>query len=221
MKKLLLGTALSTALLLAACGDMEEPEAEETESAETETESAETESAETEDTEDVESEEVEKEESDSNDAGTRSNPLALGETAEIQVLTYSDEGEELTGTANITVDNVVRGEEALAAMEDEYMGYEAYEDEKYEWVVFDLTFELTEFADPDTAFFAGDNIEIYSADGSPAPSEFATIPDEFMPSEIYEGGSITGKVARPAPKDESFLVQYNDGVSDTAFFEVE
>lgn len=212
MKKLLLGSALSTALLLAACGgETEEPEADT--SAVEEPAGEETEVAET--------EEVETEKSDSNDAGTRSNPLALGETAQIQVLTYSDEGEELTGSANITVDNVVRGEEALAAMEDEYMGYEAYEDEKYEWVVFDLTFELTEFADPDTAFFAGDNIEIYSADGSPAPSEFATIPDEFMPSEIYEGGSITGKVARPAPKDESFLVQYNDGVSDTAFFEVE
>lgn len=212
MKKLLLGTVLSTALLLAACGgETEEPEVDTS----TTEESAEEEvAAETEATEEVE------EESDSNEAGTRSNPLALGETAEIQVLTYSDEGEDLTGTANVTVDNVVRGEEALAAMEDEYMGYEAYEDENYEWVVFDLTFELTEFADPDTAFFAGDNIEIYSADGSPAPNEFATIPDEFMPSEIYEGGSITGKVARPAPKDESFLVQYNDGVSDTAFFEV-
>lgn len=212
MKKLLLGSALSTALLLAACGG-------ETEEPETDTSTAEESAGE--ETEVAETEEVETEKTNSNDAGTRSNPLALGETAEIQVLTYSDEGEELTGTANITVDNVVRGEEALAAMEDEYMGYEAYEDENYEWVVFDLTFELTEFADPDTAFFAGDNIEIYSADGSPAPSEFATIPDEFMPSEIYEGGSITGKVARPAPKDESFLVQYNDGVSDTAFFEVE
>lgn len=212
MKKLLLGSALSTALLLAACGG-------ETEEPETDTSTAEESAGE--ETEVAETEEVETEKTNSNDAGTRSNPLALGETAEIQVLTYSDEGEELTGTANITVDNAVRGEEALAAMEDEYMGYEAYEDESYEWVVFDLTFELTEFADPDTAFFAGDNIEIYSADGSPAPNEFATIPDEFMPSEIYEGGSITGKVARPAPKDESFLVQYNDGVSDTAFFEVE
>lgn len=217
MKKILFGTALSAALLLAACGgDTEETESDmNTSSEETETTESEESTEETETTDETESEDS------ANNEGSRSNPLSLGETAEIQVLTYSDEGEDLTGTANITVDNVLRGEEALSAMEDEYMGYEAYEDENYEWVVFDLTFELTEFTDPDTAFFAGDNIEIYSTEGSPAPNEFATIPNEFMPGELYEGGSITGKVARPAPKDESFLIQYNDGVSDTAFFEVQ
>src|SRR5699024_5151475 len=125
VKKILFGTALSAALLLAACGgDTEETETTESEESTEETETTESEES-TEETETTESE------YSANNEGSRSNPLSLGETAEIQVLTYSDEGEDLTGTANITVDNVLRGEEALSAMEDEYMGYEAYEDENY------------------------------------------------------------------------------------------
>jgi len=101
MKKLLLGTVLSTALLLAACGDMEEPEAEETEGTETETETAETESTETEDTEEVVEEETE----------TVDENLSVGDTIEmdgveftLDAAYYTDERNEF---AEIEADSVV------------------------------------------------------------------------------------------------------------------
>ena len=104
MKKLLLGTALSTALLLAACGgEMEEPEATEESDTSTAAEPAgeETESTETEDTEEVVEEETE----------TVDENLSVGESVEIDGVTftlnsttYTDERNEF---AEIVPDSVI------------------------------------------------------------------------------------------------------------------
>ncbi|MCD2137194.1 bZIP transcription factor [Salinicoccus halitifaciens] len=161
---------------------------------------------------------------DSESAGndsSRSNPLALGETAEVSVVTYNDEGEELTGTASVTIDNVLRGQEALDEMEGEYSYYEPYEEEGYEWVVFDLSYELTEFEDTDTPLFVSDDIRIYHEDGSQAPSEMAVLDDDFQSGNIYEGGSASGKVARPAPEGESFLIKFDDYMEAEAWYLVD
>lgn len=161
---------------------------------------------------------------DSESAGndsSRSNPLALGETAEVSVLTYDDEAEALTGTANVTIDNVLRGQEALDEMEGEYSYYEPYEEEGYEWVVFDLSYELTEFEDTDTPVFVSDDIRIYHEDGSQAPSEMAVLDDDFQSGNIYEGGSASGKVARPAPEGESFLIKFDDYMEAEAWYQVD
>src|SRR5699024_5606695 len=71
----------------------------------------------------------------------RTNPLLLGESKEIDVVEY-DEGNEITGTANITIGNVLRGQDAMDALTDEYSSPQQPDDENYEWVVFELTYEL-------------------------------------------------------------------------------
>lgn len=103
MKKLLLGSALSTALLLAACGEMEEPEAdtstvEETAGEET---TEETETTETESTEEVVEEETE----------TVDENLSVGDSVEVDGVTftlnsatYTDERNEF---AEIVPDSVI------------------------------------------------------------------------------------------------------------------
>lgn len=99
MKKLLLGTVLSTALLLAACGDMEEPEAEETEN--TETEPTDTEAEETEDTAEVVEEETE----------TVDENLSVGDTVEMEGVEFTLDGayytDERNEFAEIEADSVV------------------------------------------------------------------------------------------------------------------
>lgn len=161
------------------------------------------------------------EKSDVKDTGSRTQPLKLGDTAKINVLTYNDDGDEVTGVAEIKVDNVVRGQEALELMQDEYSYYEEYDDEDFEWVVFDLDYKLASLDDEDYEFWASDDVLIYDEEGSAAPSEFATIPNEFESKEIFSGGSNSGKVARPAPKDKPFLIKFDDGVSEAAWFKVD
>lgn len=161
---------------------------------------------------------------DSEDVGnesTRTNPLALGETAEVKVTTYDDEGNELNGKANVTIDNVVRGQEALDIMSSDGMTYEAPDEEGYEWAVFDLTYELTEYVDADTAHFVGEDVEIIHEDGSQAPNVTAVLDDEFPMGEIYEGGTSSGKVARPVPEGEPFLIKFDDYIDAQAFYQVD
>lgn len=235
MKKLIFTSALATSLILAACGSGEESTESTDNSAEVEQlqeqvaqleeENAQlqeqldnTNTAVEEDKEDSESDSVEVE-----NESSRSNPLALGETTEVKVVTYDDEGEELTGKANVTVDNVLRGQDALDYMNSGGMGtYDQYDEEEgYEWIVFDLIFELTDFVDADTPYFAGENIEVIKEDGSQAPAVMAVIDDEFPAGEIYEGASVSGKVARPAPIDEPFQIKYDDYMDAEVWYQVD
>src|SRR5699024_8404583 len=83
------------------------------------------------------------------------------------------------------------------------------DDEDFEWVVFELDYKLASLEDEDYEFWASDDVLIYDEEGSGAPSEFATIPNEFESKEIFSGGSNSGKVARPAPKDKPFLIKFD------------
>lgn len=163
---------------------------------------------------------------DSESAGndsSRSNPLALGETAEVSVVTYNDEGEELTGTANVTIDNVLRGQEALDALDTEGMSTPAPEEEGVEWAVFDMTYELTEFEDEDYPVNVSDDVEIYLEDGSSVEQTGYTWVegDEFPVTEIYSGGTAEGKVARMVPEGEPFLIKFDDWMEAEAWYQVD
>lgn len=236
MKKLLFTSALSTSLILAACGSGEESTESTDNSAEVEQlqeqvaqleeENAQlqeqldnTNTAVEEDKEDSESDSVEVD-----NESSRSNPLALGETTEVKVVTYDDEAEELQGKANVTIDNVVRGQEALDALDTGGMSTPAPDDESLEYVVFDLTYELTEFEDEDYPVSVMDDVEIYTEDGSSVDQSGYTTwveGEEFPATELYSGGNASGKVARVVPVGEPFLIKYDDWVEAEAWYQVD
>ncbi|MHC0552135.1 bZIP transcription factor [Salinicoccus sp. CNSTN-B1] len=237
MKKYLLMGGLATTLMLGACGGEEESastnennDAEKVEQLEAENEELRTQIEDLQEQLDNTSMAAEEESTsdDSSDSegevgndSTRTNPLALGETAEVKITTYDDEAEELNGVANVTIDNVVRGQEALDMMSSDGMSYDAPDEEGYEWAVFDLTFELVEFVDADTPISLGEDVSIINEDGSQAPLVTAVIDDEFPIGELYEGGTASGKVARPVPEGEPFIIKYDDYIDAQAFYEVE
>lgn len=232
MKKLIFTSALATSLILAACGSGEESTESTDNSAEVEQlqeqvaqleeENAQlqeqldnTSIAAEEDTEDSESDSVEVD-----NESSRSNPLALGETTEVKVVTYDDEGEELQGKANVTVDNVVRGQEALDVLTTEDMTTEAPEEEGIEWAVFDLSYELVEFEDEDYPVNVADDVEIYLEDGSMVEQTGYTWVEgqEFPMGELYSGGSASGKVARMVKEGEPILIKFDDFMEAEAWY---
>lgn len=236
MKKLLITSVLSSALILAACGSEEESTESTDNSAEVEQLQEQVAQLEEENTElkeqldnatTVVEEESEESESDSveiDNESSRTNPLTLGETTEVKVVTYNDEVEELQGIANVTVDNVVRGQEALDALDTGDMYTEAPEDESLEYIVFDLTYELTEFEDEDYPVSVMDDVEIYTEDGSNVDqSGYMTWVDgeEFPVTELYEGGTASGKVVRVVPIDEPFLIKFDDYMYAEAWYQVD
>lgn len=232
MKKLIFTSALATSLILAACGSGEESTESTDNSAEVEQlqeqvaqleeENAQlqeqldnTSIAAEEDTEDSESDSVEVD-----NESSRSNPLALGETTEVKVVTYDDEGEELQGKANVTVNNVVRGQEALDVLTTEDMTTEAPEEEGIEWAVFDLSYELVEFEDEDYPVNVADDVEIYLEDGSMVEQTGYTWVEgqEFPMGELYSGGSASGKVARMVKEGEPILIKFDDFMEAEAWY---
>lgn len=235
MKKLLFTSALATSLILAACGSGEESAESTDNSAEVEqlqeqVAQLEEENAQLQEQLDNTSTAVE-EDSDSSsdefaDAGnesSRSNPLTLGETTEVKVVTYNDDSEELTGKANVTVDNVLRGQEALGALDTEGMTTEAPEEEGIEWAVFDLKYELVEFEDDDYPVNISDDVEIYLEDGSRVEQTGYTWVEgeEFPTGEVYSGGTAEGKVARMVKEGEPILIKFDDFMEAEAWYQVD
>lgn len=235
MKKLLFTSALATSLILAACGNEEESTESTDSSAEVEqlqeqVAQLEEENAQLQEQLDNTSTAAEEDSNSSSDefadAGnesSRSNPLALGETTEVKVVTYNDDSEELTGKANVTVDNVLRGQEALSALDTEGMTTEAPEEEGIEWAVFDLKYELVEFEDDDYPVNISDDVEIYLEDGSMVEQTGYTWVEgqEFPMGELYSGGTAEGKVARMVKEGEPILIKFDDFMEAEAWYQVD
>lgn len=217
MKKILLGSALSAALFLAACGGKtEEPEAAENEVETTEKE--ETESENNADVEiEVEAEEVETEEHEEelSDKGTRSNPYLVGETAEIKILDYDEDYNDMKGIANISFDNVLRGDEALNEINEGSGTIEVPEDGT-EWMTFDFTFELTDYVDDDTRYTFATNFPTYNENGEQFIGMFTGV-GEQTGNSVYQGGKITSRQALTVPKDENILIGFSDAEEDILF----
>lgn len=241
MKKILLTGSLATVLLLAACGgNAEETDTSSSDSsAEVEELQAEndelrvqvedleerlTEQDEVEEESETESEgeNTEQTETQTTDGGTRTEPLELGETGTMSILSYSDDEDmdEISGVAEITVDNVIRGEEALSILTGEYTTPEEAP-EGMEWVVFDTTINLTELSDENEEISFSDDFTAFTNDGSEIERSFASFDEEFGIQELYTGGTATGKAALFAPVGESFLIKYDDYLRAEAYYQVD
>jgi hypothetical protein len=167
-----------------------------------------------------EDEEVSNETSEeSSGEGTRTNPLSVGDTKNIQVRALTDDYEEVTGSAELTINNIVRGDEAYNALMNENQFNEPAP-EGFEWVLINMTYHLTEMEDENMPVFVSDNIQIITDDGSSIENESAVTPDEFPWTEIYSGGKAEGNVSKLAPVGEPFLIKFDD-YDNTVFFEVE
>lgn len=209
MKNYLLTGGFAAILLLGACGS-EEPTQEES----TEEDSA---MAEGESTEEA-TEEVSTETSDK---GTRSNPYKIGESAEITVSDYDDEMNTLEGKAVVTIDNVLRGEEALDYINEESPGtHEQPDEEGLEWIVFDVTFGLEEYVDDDTSYVVSNNFSIFNEDGEQVSPAVVSVGDSHSGNSVFQGGTLDKKEGYAAPSEGSFLLKYADAEEDV-FFEVE
>lgn len=213
MKRLLLGTALFSALLLAACGgEKEEPQAEESE-----LETSKTEKAEAEDAADAEIEETKTEELETevSDKGTRSNPYLVGDTAKIKILDYDEDYNDMEGIANISFDNVLRGDEALNEINEGPGTIEVPEDGT-EWMTFDFTFELTDYVDDDTSYTFATNFPTYNENGEQFVGTFTGV-GEQTGNSVYQGGKITSRQALTVPKDENILIGFSDAEEEILF----
>lgn len=203
MKKYLLTGGISALLVLSACGNDEPTEEEVTQS---EAEFNESSAA---------TEEVTEEVTEEMEQGTRSNPYQTGDTAEVTVLDYDDDYNEMIGTANISFDNVLRGEDALNEINEGPGTIEAPED-GMEWMTFDFTFELAEYVDADTKYTLAKNFPTYTEGGEQFVGTTTSV-GEQAGNSVYEGGSVTSRQALTVPEGEKVLIGFSDAEEDVLF----
>lgn len=173
------------------------------------------------DTEEEDSAEGENNETASTGEGTRSDPMQLGSTAQLDVMINGDDYDDrYEASAELTISEIVIGEEAY----DMLIAENQFNDpapEGYQWALINSSIELVDSETEDYAYYVMDHFEIVEGDGSAAPRESAVTPDEYGSEYIYSGGTSTGYSSVLVPEDNEFLIKYDGFSSNTVFFEVD
>lgn len=209
MKRIMLLS--SFLLVLAACDDdldMDSDPIEEDSTEEHSDESVvEAEEAD-EETEDVEEDIEDIEEESSSDVGRRTNPVPLGESIVFEDTYRSEDFEDqYDAVYEITVTEVIRGEEAWAALEDENMFNEPAP-EGMEWIIISLEGTLHE-GDEDVPYAVVPWFSVVDSTGSEvAQDEYASLSgNEYGFVDLFPGGSTSGRITKYIPEgDDSLLV---------------
>ncbi|WP_421383462.1 hypothetical protein ACOJQI_03125 [Bacillus salacetis] len=217
LAKVLSASALS-ALIMAGCGNDDgnvttEDNAEETAVDETtEEEPEQTDQEETDQSAEQEESEV----------GTRSNPVPMDETATIETVVTDDNMNEYNTTVELTVDEVIRGEEAYQML-TEMNEYNEEAPEGYEWVLVNANVKVVDSETEDYPFlidgvmdfgFVSENGDVYSGDlvGTTTP-EFSF--------EMYKGGEKEGYLAGLVKTGEDATLSYDSWTGDKVFFNLQ
>lgn len=160
------------------------------------------------------------EESDSAGEGTRSDPLQLGSTVQLDVMINGDDYDDrYEAIAELTINDIIIGQEAYDMLIAENQFNEPAP-EGYQWALIHATFELIESETEDYSYRVMDEFRIVEGDGSSAPRETAVAPDYYGSENIYSGGTSSGYSSLLVPEDNNFLINYDDLLYNSVFFKI-
>ncbi|WP_252504446.1 DUF4352 domain-containing protein [Sporosarcina sp. Marseille-Q4943] len=210
MKKVLMFCSVLFAMILAACGDIDEKNTREVKSSADEA----TESQEATETAKEEVEEKEK------PLGTRSNPLPFGDTITVKENIYDDSFNSYESFVEITLLETIRGEEAWKIIQGENM-YNEPADEGFEYVLVKVKGFLKESeTEDDSLYFSSMNFNFVSNDGEVYDWKSAVIPNE-LDKELYNGGTAEGYIVNQVKVGDDFKISYDSSEGSPVFFYVQ
>lgn len=164
--------------------------------------------------------ETKEEPAEESEPGKRSNPIAVGETKVVDIAIYDNESNEYNGKAEITVNSVTRGEEAWT----EILGTNEFNEEPaegQEYLMADVTATLLEAETEDYAWYMDAmNFSFIGSDGSPYEWTSVVVEPELN-GEIFEGGTLQGKVTNMVKEGDTILLVFEDSSFDNIFFATE
>lgn len=164
--------------------------------------------------------ETEEEPAEESEPGKRSNPIAVGETKVVDIAIYDNESNEYNGKAEITVNSITRGEEAWT----EILSTNEFNEEPadgQEYLMADVTATLLEAETEDYAWYMDAmNFNFSGGDGSPYEWTSVVVEPELN-GEIFEGGTLQGKVTNMVKEGDTILLVFEDSSFDNIFFATE
>lgn len=160
-------------------------------------------------------------ESGSTGEGTRSDPMQIGSTAQLDVMINGEDYDDrYEAVVNLVVNDIIIGEEAYNMLVNENP-YNDPAPDGYQWALIHSAVELVESETDDYSYYVMDHFEIVEEDGSSAPRESAVTPDSYGSEDIYSGGTSSGYSSVLVPEDSDFLIKYDGFSSNTVFFEID
>lgn len=203
MKQILYSLGVATLLMLAGCGDIDEKNDRKVSTA----------SVSEEDGAEETDKEIEKEKS----VGTRSNPLPFGDTITVKENIYDDSFNAYPSSLELTLLEVIRGEEAWSIIETENP-YNEPAVEGYEYVLVKVKGFLKDSeTDDDSLFFSSFNFNFVSDEGEVYELVSAVIPNELQ-KELFSGGTGEGYIYNQVKIDDDFKISYDSSEGSPVFF---
>lgn len=157
-----------------------------------------------------------------NKVGTRSNPVKLNEVATIKTKTMDDDYNDYETTVDLSVEKVIRGEEAQSQLK-KMNEFNEDAPEGYEWVLASAKVKVVDSETEDHPFtidgimyfkFVSESGDIYSGDivGTTEPA---------FSFEMYKGNEKEGYIAGLVKKGEKASLEYDPMVSSSVFFSLQ
>ncbi len=149
--------------------------------------------------------------------GTRSNPLPFGETITVKENIYDDSSNSYESLLEITVVEMIRGEEAWEIIENENE-YNEPAKEGYEYALVKVKgFLKASETEDDSLWFSTINFDFVSNEGEVYDMASAVIPNE-LEKELYSGGTGEGYIYSEVRIGDDYKVSYESSEGSPVFF---
>lgn len=202
MRKVMIGLTLGSALLVGACGDIDEKNDRPVTSQEEKTEA---------------SADTKAEKKEEKAVGVRSNPLPLGDTITTKVAIYDDSFNSYAANLDLTIASITRGEEAWQQIlaENQFNGEP---DEGMEYVLVKVEALLKDAETEDDSYnLSSFSFKTVSADGKEYPHVSVVVPSK-LDAKLYSGGATEGHVIGQVRVGEDFFLSFNGTEGSPVFF---
>lgn len=202
MRKVMMGLTLGSALLVGACGDIDEKNDRPVTSQEEKTEA---------------SADTKAEKKEEKAVGVRSNPLPLGDTITTKVAIYDDSFNSYAANLDLTIAGITRGEEAWQQILAENQ-FNSEPDEGMEYVLVKVEALLKDAETEDDSYnLSSFSFKMVSAAGKEYPHVSVVVPSK-LDAKLYNGGATEGHVIGQVRVGEDFFLSFNGTEGSPVFF---
>jgi hypothetical protein len=216
-KNLFVLLVLMTGIAMVGCSESGDPNDREVKtSEETNVEESATEETATEEA----AEEPKEEKLKENPVGTRSNPLPFGDIITVETVIYDSEYSSHDTTLDLSLLEVIRGEEAWALLQPENMFNEKAPEGSEDVLIKVKATVTSSETDNDPLRISSYDFKFVSAEGKVYDNMTMTVAPEELEGELYNGASVEGYVHGIVNAGDDFKLSYEPMSGSPVFFEV-
>jgi len=165
---------------------------------------------------------LEKKEEAESKLGSRTNPVLLQQTATVEDKLYNNDGDEFAIKFDLTVSEVIRGEEAFNQLKTMNEFNEAAP-EGYEWVLAKTKVNFTESETQDLSFMIDGimNFNMVSESGDIYSGDIVPTTEPDFSFELYVGSEQEGYIGGLVKTGEKAQLRYQDMLDGHVFFNLQ